>query len=94
MPPALIEKCHPPAGAASKFSTASTATGIFVLALVILTLLKAVNMTRAELIKLHDHLVAHYNAHGAEEAREQISALEELLLASIACNPSPVSSPS
>jgi len=49
-------------------------------------------MTRTELIKLHDHLVAHYNTHGAEEAREQISALE-LLLASIAGNPLPVSLP-
>ena len=46
-------------------------------------------MTRTELIKLHDHLVAQYHAHGAEKAREQISALEELLLASIAENPSP-----
>jgi hypothetical protein len=73
--------------AASRFSTAST---IFVVALAILTLLKSRGMTRAELIKLHDHLVAHYKDHGAEEAREQICALEELLLASIAWNFSPV----
>ena len=44
-------------------------------------------MTRTELIKLHDHLVTRYNDHGAEETREQICALEEMLLA-IACNPS------
>ncbi len=50
-------------------------------------------MTQAELIKLHDHLVTQFNNHGAEEAREQISALEELLLASMAWNPSPVSLP-
>jgi len=48
-------------------------------------------MTRTELIKLHDYLVADYKSHGAEEAREQISALEELLLASTARNPSPLS---
>jgi hypothetical protein len=45
-------------------------------------------MTQAELIKLHDHLVAHYNAHGAEESAEQISTIEKLLLASIAGNAS------
>jgi hypothetical protein len=42
-------------------------------------------MTEAELIKLHDHLVAHYEAHGAEESAQQISATEELLLALAGC---------
>ncbi len=37
-------------------------------------------MTQEELISLHDHLVGHYNDHGAEEARQQIAALEDLLL--------------
>ncbi len=48
-------------------------------------------MTRSELIKLHDHLVAHYIAHGAEEARDQICALEEFLMACIARNSSSAS---
>jgi hypothetical protein len=56
----------------------------------IVTLLTVSYMTKAQLIKLHDHLVAHYNAHGAEEAREQICALEDQLLALLGWNPSPV----
>lgn len=87
----IILRKPTPLPAASEFSTASTATGIFVLAVAILTLLRVAGMTRTELIKLHDYLVADYKSHGAEEAREQISALEELLLASTAWNPSPVS---
>jgi hypothetical protein len=73
---------------AREFSTASavsTAARRFsALATPILILLTVCLMTQEQLIKLHDHLVAHYNAHGAEEAREQICALEEMLLASMA----------
>jgi len=54
-----------------------------------LTLLKAERMTRTELIKLHDHLVAYYNAHGADECAEQICAIEQLLLPSDTGNASP-----
>lgn len=78
----------------STASTVSTATWRFsALASPILILLTVRLMTQAQLIKLHDHLLAHYNAHGAEEAREQICALEEQLLASIALSPSPMTSP-
>jgi hypothetical protein len=86
-------KISTPAACEPVFHRFHSSIGILVVALAILTLLRLVNMTRAELIKLHDHLVTHYNNHGAEEAREQISALEELLLASIALNASAVSLP-